>query len=282
MLPTTDFFGTQITRMILGDNPANGNTYIPDLITREEMLEYYTVDAFADMLRRGEELGYNTFLPLASPHTFAALRKFRAGGGKLNLIFQTYPQAIDRFADNVKEMLEFGPAAIYHQGSTADYFTETDGFATLFKNLETLRRTGLPVGMASHVPETILRAEAEGWDVDFYTACLYNSRRTLRGQQSSFITGASKANLKFYPEDRFEMYSVIRRVPKPFVVIKIFAGGQVFTGHDPVIYPAVAEKYIAEAYENIKPCDVTCVGAFQRDKDQLAENAGILKRVLRA
>ena len=28
MIPSVDFFGTQVTRLILGDNPFNGHSYI--------------------------------------------------------------------------------------------------------------------------------------------------------------------------------------------------------------------------------------------------------------
>ena len=42
MLPTTDFFGTPITRLILGDNPINGHSYIPDITPGGEMMDYYT------------------------------------------------------------------------------------------------------------------------------------------------------------------------------------------------------------------------------------------------
>ena len=42
MLPTTDFFGTQVTKVIIGDNPMTGHSYIQDRITGEEMASYYT------------------------------------------------------------------------------------------------------------------------------------------------------------------------------------------------------------------------------------------------
>lgn len=111
-------------------------------------------------------------------------------------------------------------------------------------------------------------------------ACLYNARRDRRGQRSGFITGESKSQLIFYPEDRFEMYRAIRQVQKPFIAYKILAGGQVFFGKRPDEFARVAEGYIREAYESIKPGDAACVGVLQRDGDQLEENARILRGAL--
>jgi hypothetical protein len=111
--------------------------------------------------------------------------------------------------------------------------------------------------------------------------CPYNARRNRKGHQSSFITGESKSDLVFFPEDRFTMYPIIQNTKKPVVVIKALAGGQIYIGRQTSEYPAITEQYLAETYENIKPGDVICVGVFQRDGDQLKENAEIAARILK-
>ena len=280
MLPTANFFNHKITRMIVGDNPTHGNTYIHDLISSQEMSEYYTEDNIVKMLKRAKETGYNTGLILASPIMFAALRRFNAEEGGLKYIFQTYPPMIENFAKNVEEIMEFDPIAIYHQGSTGETLIENGEMDTYFANVEVLRKTGLPTGVALHDPANVLRAEKEGWDVDFYVLCPYNTRRNRKDQQSSFITGKSKSDLVFHPDDRLTMFPIIRETKKPVVVIKALAGGQIFIGKDKSEYPAIAEKYLAETFENIKPDDVVCIGVFQRDVDQLKQNADIVARVL--
>ena len=280
MLPTINFFGTKMTRMILGDNPVHGNTYIPDQISREEMDDYYTHDNTVKMLKTAVEAGYNTLLALASPKMFAVLRQFYAEGGKMHIIFQTYPPSLDCFADNVNDMLEFKPAAIYHQGSTGENLLERGEWETYLKNFEIIRKTGIPSGMAFHDPENVLRAERENWGADFYTLCPYNTRRNRKGHQSSFITGESKAGLVFHPDDRLTMFPIIRGIQKPVVVIKALAGGQIFAGLPKEEHPAIAEKYLKETFDNIKPIDTICVGVFQRDIDQIKQNAEIAARIL--
>ena len=278
MNKTTDFFGTQIMRMIVGDNPVTGHSYIQDIISGEDMKNYYTPEKIAELYFRCEELGFNAILPLASPDILAALKKYRSAGGKLNIIFQPYnPTSLEK---NLDEMMELSPIATYHQGTTADMLIETGDMDTLHKNMELIKKTGLPTGFATHVPEYALRCEEENWGADFYMTCLYNMRRGRRGEPSGFITGKTKTDIEFYPEDRFEMFKAIQEIQKPCIAYKILAGGNIFREQPQDKYKEISEKYIGEVYKNIKPTDITCIGVFQRDFDQLAMNAGVFEKVI--
>jgi len=281
MLPTAHFFGNEVTRLIVGDNPNHGNSYIHDIYTNDEMNDYYTHENTVQMLVQARETGYNTILVLASPKMLEALKAFNSRyGGSLKIIFQTYPPSIDRFAENIDEMMEFDPIAIYHQGTTGEHLIEIEAIDTYLANMEIIREKGLPSGMAFHDPDNVLRAERENWGADFYVLCPYNLRRNRKGEQSSFITGKSKTELVFHPDDRLTMFPIIRDIQKPVIVIKALAGGQILVGKTEEEYPAVIEKYMAEVYANIKPEDIVCVGVFQRDKDQLKENADMVSRIL--
>ena len=177
--------------------------------------------------------------------------------------------------------MQCGPIGIYLQGGGVDYCTETEQIDEIHEKLGLIRGTGVKVGMGTHVPETLLRAETEGWDADFYLTCMYNARRTQRGQKSGFITGKTKENLIFYPEDPPFMANAIKAVKKPCIAYKIFAGGQIFYGKTtPEEISIAAENAIKETFENIKPQDMICVGVYQKNKNQLKENADIVKRVL--
>ena len=197
-------------------------------------------------------------------------------GGKINWIFQPYPCiAVDV---NVRQMQACDPIAVYHQGTTTDGLCEAGQTDVLRDNIKKLKALGKPVGLGTHVPETILRSEDEDWGVDFYMACLHNTRK--RGAEaSSFITGKIK-HLKFFMEDREEMLKVIRQVQKPCIAFKVLAGGQMFYGKTAGEIPAVVEAAFRETFAGIKPTDLATVGFFQRDKDQLQENAEIARRVL--
>lgn len=277
MLPTADFFGNDVTRLILGDNPFSGHSYIPELVDGAQMLDYYTADNIVKALFEAEKAGYNAYLPLGDPFILRVLRQYRNAGGTMKLIFQPYP-AID-LEINLRQIMQTNPIAIYHQGTTTDYLTENNEFSKLRDNIRRIKDTGLPAGLGTHVPETILRAEDEDWGVDFYMASLYNARKEQRGEESGFITGKSK-HLVFYPDDRFLMFDVIKKVQKPFLVFKVLAGGQVFYGKKPEEYASVTETVFRETFENIKPTDHIVVGAFQRDKNMIAENARLVEEIL--
>ncbi len=277
MLPRVNFFGTQVTRLVLGDNPFTGHSYIPEIHSGDEMMDYYTADNCVKALFEAENNGINTYIALADPFILRVLRQYRNEGGKMRIIFQTYP-AID-LEVNLRMMLKYEPIAIYHQGGTADYMCETGQVDLLRKRLKLIKDTGVPAGLGTHVPETVLRAEDEEWGADFYMTCLYNARKTQRGQQSGFITGKPKY-LVFYPEDRFLMFDVIRKVQKPCIAFKLFAGGQIFNGKAPEEMPNVVEAVLRETYENIKPYDFACIGVFQKYKNQIGENAGIARKIL--
>jgi len=278
MLPTVDFLGRQLTRMIVGDNPQTGHSYIEDITTGTEMKAFYTPEKVLETLFTIQDAGYNAILPLSTPDNLRILKEFRRQGGKLEIIFQPY--TAESLEENLPKMMELEPFGIYHQGTTTDLLSEQGDFDRIHANLALLRRAGVKVGLGTHVPETVLRSEAEGWDVDFYLFCMYNARRGRVGEQSGFITGKPKTHLVFRPEDRFDAYQVVRQVQKPFIAYKILAGGQIFYGHQPEEFPAVAEKFIRETYENIKPGDLTCVGVFQRDSDQARTNAEIVRKLL--
>ena len=278
MIKTVDFFGHQVTRMILGDNPFHGHSYIQEVYTHNDMVDYYTADKCVKALFEAEENGMNAFMALASPFTLRVIHQYKNEGGKMHIMFQSYPP-ID-LELNIREMMAYNPIAIYHQGTTFDDMWEKGQFDLIKKRLAFIRAAGVKVGIGTHIPEAVLQCEQENWDIDFYMTCLYNSRKTQRGRQSSFITGEKSNQLIFYPDDRFEMFEAIKKVQKPCIVFKIFAGGQGFLGKNAAEISIAAENMIKETYENIKPIDITCVGVFQRDKNQIKENAYIVKKIL--
>ena len=276
-MKTADFYGTRVTRMILGDNPFHGFSYIQEIYTTGDMIDYYTAEKCVRTLFEAEENGMNTYMALGNPFTLRVIHQYKNEGGKMHIMFQSYPP-ID-LEVNIGQMMAYNPVAIYHQGTTLDDMCEKEQWDLLHKRLELLRKTGVVTGFGTHVPEYILQSEKEKWDVDFYMTCLYNSRKTQRGRQSSFITG--KANhLVFYPDDRFEVLDAVKKVSKPCIVFKIFAGGQVFLNKNESETAEAAEAMIKETYENIKPNDMTCIGVFQRDKNQIKENADIAKKYM--
>lgn len=278
MLPTVSFFGHEVTRLIVGDNPFNGYSYIADTVSDQELLDYHTEERVLEALARAEALGYNTLLPLGDPFMLRTLRHFAARGGKMQLIFQPY-MAVP-LEQNLAMMQQAGPLAVYHQGTTTDNLFESGDIQKIRDNLALIRRTGLPVGLGTHRPDVIERSEEEGWDVDFYVACLQNARLSRESDQGSYIVGPTRQGLRFYPEDRSIMLDLISRTSKPCIAYKIFAGGQVFHGRPESETENIIREVYREVFAKIKPYDIAAIGVYQGHKDQLAENARLFKEVM--
>ncbi|MCL1793212.1 MAG: hypothetical protein FWG34_05025 [Oscillospiraceae bacterium] len=276
-MKTVEFLGIPMTKVILGDNPFIGNSYVPETYPRKEMFDYYQADKVINALFAAEENGINTYMALADNYLIRLFQQYRRDGGKMKIMFQTCPST--DLQANIWQMMECEPVAIYHQGSTLEEFLREGKKDILMKRLELIRSTGAYVGLGTHVPEILLQAERENWGMDFYMTCLYNYQNQRKGEQSSFFTNKPKY-IVFYPEDPPKMYEAIKQVQKPCIAFKIFAGGQVFNGKTPEEIPGVLENVYSDVFGNIKPGDLACIGVYQKFKDQIKENAEIAEKVL--
>ena len=271
-----DFFGHRISKLIIGDNPFTGHSYIEDQITGQEMLDYYSAENIKKALKRIEELGYTGMLPLADPYIVRILQEHQhANGSKLQFIWQPY-MPMDQDV-SMRSLQKLNTIGIYHQGTSTDYNYETGNIEAIQTNIKKFRDLGVPVGLGTHIPEVIQRAEEEDWGVDFYMACMQNARRNRFGEPSGFITGKSKAHLVFSPEDRPVMLETLKKVQKPIIAFKIFAGGQIFIGKTDEERRKLIKGVYDEVFSALKPNDLATIGVFQRDFDQLQENAEVFE-----
>ncbi len=274
-MQTTNFCGHEITRLILGDNPFNGYTYIADDLPADELLDYHTEENMIESFMEAERCGINTMVPMADPFVMRTIRHYQQRGGKMNLIFQPY-MAVD-LGMNIGMMKKANPIGIYHQGTTTDNLYEAGKIDTIKENLKKIRESGVLVGLGTHRPDVIELAEEEGWDVDFYMACLQNARLSRKGVPGSYITGPTKQDLLFFPEDRAIMLDLISRVSKPCIAFKIFAGGQVFHGKPESETPNIIKEVYREVFSKLKPCDVAAIGVYQGRKNQIEENVRLFE-----
>ena len=271
---TVDFFGHQVTKLIVGDNPFNGHSYIEDITPGSEMVEFYTAEKIKETLFELERCGYNTMLPLADPYILRLLTEYEREGGKMQYIFQPY-MPMDQDV-SMRAMMKLNTIGIYHQGTTTDNLYETGRCDEIIKMLARYREMGVPVGLGTHRPDVIEKSEREGWDVDFYMACMQNARRDREGEPSGFFSGKTKSQLIFYPEDRPVMLDCLKKVNKPIIAFKIFAGGQMFlkakTSEEK---QQIIKNAYHEVFTALKPNDLAAIGVFQRDSNQAKENANL-------
>ncbi|MEA4823419.1 MAG: hypothetical protein VB111_04805 [Clostridiaceae bacterium] len=272
MLPKVDFLGCPMSRLIVGDNPVNGHTYIQDIISKDDMLGYYTEDAVLRAMEHSASLGYTAWMPLGNDFMLRVIYHYIQRHDNFRWIFQSYAP-ID-FAVNLRMMAEVHPLGIYHRGTDTDGLCEAGQYQLIRERIKMIQALGIKAGLGTHVPETMLRAEYENWGCDFYVACLHNTRRREDAAPSAFITGKPKS-IQFHMEDRAIMLKAIREVQKPVIAFKLLAGGQIYEDIPASQYAAATKAALRESFDGMKPGDIGAVGCFQRDKDQLCENADI-------
>ena len=270
---TTDFVGIKTSRLVVGGNPFHGYSYINDRISRDAMLDYYTIDKIIRDLKYAETLGYTAFISTTDDFTIRMIRQYRNEGGTLQWIAQTHPPCMMRACVNIA--IEGEAVAIFLQGAADDNYSSAEKLQIIREDLEEMRRANVPVGIATHVPEHIGIAE-ENFNVDFYMGCLQNmhKRRQIANRVSSSISGLKDEQHLFVYEDRELMLKTIRELNKPCIAYKILGGGNYAFNREDL------KRCFYETYSNIKPNDIATVGVFQRDKDQLKENALLLDEVL--
>jgi hypothetical protein len=266
-VPKMDFFGTQISRMVLGVNQMYGFAHF-NKILGTVMAEWYTTEKVCEVMHRCNQFGINAFNYVHTERAPQDLARFTSEGGKMHLIIQ-----VTAGVDETLLVKTLKPLALQRQGEIVDKLYHNGEMNTVKEWCKKVRDLGTLVGVGTHIPEVIEFIEEKGWDVDFYSGCVYNRLRTP-DEWRKVLNG----ELMEMPGDTYmqsdppRMYKVIRQTKKPCFAFKILAAGR--------INEKGIEQAFRTAFESIKPTDAIYVGMFPRVKDEVKENAGIVHRIL--
>jgi hypothetical protein len=270
LLPTIKLGQHNVTRLIVGSNPFSGYAYsLPSL--SEHMKEWFTPANVAATLRLAEQSGINThqlgYIPASVDH----LLRLKDEGLRLQWLalsnndMATDPAVIARVARQ-------GPMAIVHHGGVTDRHFRAGEHGKVQDFLKRVRDAGVLVGMSAHLPESIAYAEEHNWDVDFYMASFYQLTRPP--EQTRRLAAELPVGTTFLEGDPARMCAVIRAVSKPCLAFKILAAGRVAESRGGL------EQAFRFAFDHIKPTDAVIVGMYPRFRDEAAENAAIVRRLL--
>lgn len=270
-IPTIKFGEHEITRLIIGGNPFCGNSHFSAEMSRD-MSKFYTPEKVVEVLQQCEALGINTVQARGDYHRMMyCLELFRREGGKLHWIAQTASEMHD-IKNNIRVIAVFGAIGIYFHGSRTDNMWHAGKIDDVEDYLKVMRDCGVQVGLGTHIPEVIEYSENQGWDVDFYMACVYNLNRQVR--ESALVSGI-ETDEKFYEEDPPKMCKVIRAVDKPCLAFKILAAGRRCSSQEQI------KATFKWAFDNIKPTDAVVVGMFPKYVDQVRLNVEYTIEALR-
>jgi hypothetical protein len=272
-LPKIKLGAYQLSRLILGSNPFNGFSYSYETLNRH-MLEWATPDNVAEVLKRSEENGVNTWQFSHKPRATAAFARHRAEGGKLQCIVLSSQEMIENL-DLLNEIARMKPVGIVHHGGITDRCWRNGEQARIKQFLRRVRDTGTMVGLSTHNPRIIETVEEQGWDVDFYMTCVYNVTRTQDELRRMFGM-APPYGAVFLPDDPERMYRVVRQTKKTCLAFKILAAGRLTDN------PKAIDRAFQTAFNNIKPHDAVIVGMYPHFTDQVKENAERVRRILGA
>ncbi len=258
MLPTVQFCGLTLTRLVIGANPFAGFSHQSD--ERDvAMRTWNTPERIRETWARACAAGINVMVTNnETPHVVQTVEEYVSDGGPLQWIAQTSNTKSGDMRASVDRVASIGCRALFFHGGLVDrLYVERDA-GTLRQWVSFARRHGMPVGVAGHAPEVHDWVDGLGL-VDFHVVSFFNC-------------GSLHAGLghRFRLADVAPAVECIRRLRKPCIGYKIMGAGR--------IDPLMAFTY---AFENIKPGDIVNVGMHRGDKDGIVEeNVGIVRSLL--
>ncbi len=268
LLPTVPLGRHRVTRLIIGGNPFSGGSHFsPELDAA--FVDYYTTENIKKALFEAERQGLNAVQARADRHIMRVLHEYYNEGGKLQWIAQTASELRD-LAGNIRAAAAAGAIAIYHHGTRTDGLWREGKIEEVRELLAVMRDCGVAVGLGTHRPEIIEYCEEHDWDVDFYMASFYTLgiARPKDGTLGAYLPG------EIYDDaDRERMTKTIRATHKTCLAFKILAANR------KCATPEDVREAFRYAFANIKPQDAVVVGMFQRDMNQIAMNAHIVREL---
>jgi len=267
-LPTIRIGGYDLTRLIVGSNPIEGYSHSTANLDRH-MREYFTHERTVELISRCEQSGINTWQTGHGPSdkVLAALKVLRQRGSKVHwfCLAQDGPEQ-----KPLKEILAHKPIALVHHGGETDKLFRSGKRQQVHDFVKKIHDAGVMCGISSHNPANIAYAEENGWENEFFMACLYQVSRPAEEMRSRL--GTVPLDEPYFESDPEEMTAVIRRVKRPCLAFKILAAGRLCRTRDTV------ESAFRYAFSHIKDTDGVIVGMYPRFVDEIAMNVGLALR----
>lgn len=281
LLPTVDFCGHKVTRLIAGGNTLYGYSHFNALLDRI-MREYFTDERLVQFLLDCEKAGINTFQTNYKQRSRQQHPLIREAGCKMHWICLADPWDVNPQAQTPEEIqaailkcVEMAapakPIGIAHHGGGTDKLFRAGKLDLIKTFIDKVHDLGFPAGISTHNPKVVEAVEEKGWPNDFYMTCFYCVTREPEDFQKE--VGVVPVGETYLSCDPPRMCNMIRQVKKTCLGFKILAAGRKCDS------PEQVREAFEFALQNIKPTDAVIVGMFPKFSDQIAENAGIVREV---
>jgi hypothetical protein len=277
-MPTGTMGGVKMSRLIAGHNIVGGTAHARDLIYVSQLVRaYFTDDKILDTYQMYEENGIDTaFLRVEARQLELAKRYAKERGGKLQWMAQLVINEKDQTRDLNMAMEVPGVKAAYIRGLEGDRYFKSGQFDVLASALEKMRAQKLVAGLGSHLLDTLIAADREGLDPDFYFKTFNSAQYWSAGAaltpdpgwkptaqelvQSEYAPGGHDNLWETTPKQTIEFFA---RIKKPFLAYKVLAAG--------AIHPSDGFDF---AFRN--GADFISVGMYDF---QIRENVNVMKQL---
>ncbi len=257
MIPTVEFCGLEVSRLMVGGNPFSGFSHQgPE--RDEEMVNYYTAARIKETLQRAEAAGITPAVLRSDDHIEGIMREYYSEGGRIQWILQVGVKP-DEFRDAVARGVRLGARAAYIHGGTGDKAYAERDLDALKEPIGHIHDHGILAGVGSHSPEAHRWMYEAGLPADFHVVSFFNCGSLHDGKGE-----------KFDAQDPPPACEVMREIHKPCIGYKIMGAGRVD-----------AREALEFAFANIKPGDCVNVGMYRGDNDNMVEeNAATVAAIL--
>ena len=266
-LPTVDFCGINTSRLIVGSNPFCGKShYSPS--DDAEMRDYFDDGRIVDTLFACEAEGLTVFQMRGDERFCRIAERYFREGGKMKWFTQNDPSLLP-YEDNLRAVVAAGASAVYLHGTVTDRLYDAKNIGEIERLLRFIKDLGVPTGLGTHMPELLPFAEGMGWPIDFYMTSVFNLSRTERVGEAPLPCENNEA---FFDRDRELMFTEIRKTKKPCLVLKILGAGRL------CLTPEATDAAFKTAFSSIKPNDCVIVGIYPKHRDQIGEDAALVRK----
>lgn len=245
--PRTKVGGVSLSRMIIGTNWILGWSHRSPAADKLIRGRHATPEPITEMMEVYLRAGVDTIMGLFSgrPHVLDAIKTAEDRVGRRMIIIDTPPLNMNDSAAARKEA-EKTVAESKRNGATFCFPHHSSTEQLVNKNKQTMDRLpdylkmirdqGMIPGLSAHMPELVLYADQNGYDVETYIQ-IFNCMGFLMQVEVEYI------------------HKVIWGAKKPVMTIKPMAAGRTT--------PFVGLTF---AWNTVRPCDMVTVGCLTADE----------------
>ena len=250
-LPTGKIGDKEFSRLILGGNLLSGWAHSRDLIYVSQLVKaYHNKDRIFATLLVAEKCGVNTLL--TNPILCSLIEEYwKRRIGRIQFISDCAgldyddkgpkPMPFDKYLDKVQRAIDYGAAACYIQGETADYYIKQGQPDRLIKVIEKVRANKVLVGIGAHHLETVKGCVEAGMAPDFWMKTLHH--------HGYWSARHPEWHDNMYCNNPDETTAWMAERKEPWIAFKVMAAG--------AIHPKEAFRYAFE-----KGADFVCAGMY--------------------